>query len=152
MADRQELFTPREAALFMRYKETTLGIWRSNAEGPAYLKLGHAIRYRRRDLEEWLYGGSDVRRKIEETAQCHVEKRRNAKRPRGRAAVEWRKRQLAAEPHCRDCRDRGYATPAEEVDHIVPLEDGGTNHDENLRSLCRACHRARTKERWDKKR
>ena len=30
-----------------------------------------------------------------------------------------------------------------EVDHIVPLAAGGSNHPDNLRTLCRACHRQR---------
>lgn len=30
-----------------------------------------------------------------------------------------------------------------EIDHIVPLEQGGTNAESNLRVLCSACHRAR---------
>lgn len=32
---------------------------------------------------------------------------------------------------------------ASEVDHIVPLVDGGTDHPSNLRSLCRDCHASR---------
>jgi 5-methylcytosine-specific restriction endonuclease McrA len=27
-----------------------------------------------------------------------------------------------------------------EVNHIVPLEQGGTNHESNLEALCRTCH------------
>lgn len=30
--------------------------------------------------------------------------------------------------------------PAEEVHHIVPLNDGGTHARSNLVSLCRSCH------------
>ena len=30
-----------------------------------------------------------------------------------------------------------------EVDHIIPLADGGGNDDNNLRTLCNECHRAR---------
>lgn len=32
-----------------------------------------------------------------------------------------------------------------EMDHAVPLVEGGSNRVENLRVLCRACHRAETK-------
>jgi hypothetical protein len=28
-----------------------------------------------------------------------------------------------------------------EIDHIVRLEDGGSDDDENLRPVCRECHR-----------
>ena len=32
----------------------TWACWRARGEGPAYLKLGRLIRYRRRDVEMWL--------------------------------------------------------------------------------------------------
>jgi 5-methylcytosine-specific restriction protein A len=35
-------------------------------------------------------------------------------------------------------------TPADEVDHIVPLELGGSDSDANKQSLCRECHAAKT--------
>ena len=31
------------------------------------------------------------------------------------------------------------------VDHVVPLEDGGADHDANLQTLCRSCHGAKTR-------
>ena len=31
-----------------------------------------------------------------------------------------------------------------EVDHIIPLADGGTHTDTNLRSACSRCHKRRT--------
>lgn len=33
--------------------------------------------------------------------------------------------------------------PADEVDHVVPWSMGGTDDLDNLRALCRRCHRAR---------
>lgn len=36
------------------------------------------------------------------------------------------------------CRVCGQT--ASEVDHIRPVIDGGTNHPNNLRSLCHGCH------------
>lgn len=36
-----------------------------------------------------------------------------------------------------------FATQAE-VDHILPIEDGGTNHIENLQPLCPPCHRGKS--------
>ena len=39
------------------------------------------------------------------------------------------------------CAERGTARPAVDVDHILPLADGGEPYDfDNLRSLCHACH------------
>jgi len=46
---------------------------------------------------------------------------------------------LARDRHrCRLCGD-----PATEVDHIVRVIDGGTDHPSNLRALCRDCHAQR---------
>lgn len=35
---------------------------------------------------------------------------------------------------------KGRYVPVEEIHHIVPLKDGGTNEWSNLMSLCRKCH------------
>jgi 5-methylcytosine-specific restriction endonuclease McrA len=41
-------------------------------------------------------------------------------------------------------RDRGACVlcgrMATEVDHVIPVQDGGTDHPGNLRSLCEPCH------------
>lgn len=36
--------------------------------------------------------------------------------------------------------------PATEVDHITPLEQGGSNELANLQGLCYECHSAKTKQ------
>ncbi len=47
---------------------------------------------------------------------------------------------MAAEPLCKMC---GH--PADLVDHITPILDGGAVLDEeNLQSLCRTCHTTKT--------
>lgn len=61
-------------------------------------------------------------------------------RIRGRKGVALRKRRLRAEPLCRMCMEEGRVAAAEEVDHIVPLHRGGTDTDDNCRSLCREHH------------
>jgi 5-methylcytosine-specific restriction enzyme A len=69
---------------------------------------------------------------------------------RGSAAARgydraWRRVRLlvlADEPLCRFCAERGLTVPAEEVDHIEPLDlrpDLRLARD-NLRALCRRCH------------
>lgn len=35
---------------------------------------------------------------------------------------------------------------ATEVDHITPLEQGGSNDESNLQALCHDCHAAKTKQ------
>lgn len=62
----------------------------------------------------------------------------------GRKLQDWRKRILAAEPLCRHCAERGVTTAAEDVDHMVPLEFGGTYEDSNACPLCKPCHKAKT--------
>lgn len=69
-------------------------------------------------------------------------------RLRGRAAVEVRKRRLAQEPLCRDCKDRGVTTAATVPDHITPLAKGGKDTDDNIRCLCDPCHKRRTAEQF----
>ena len=55
----------------------------------------------------------------------------------------WRKiRNLyfAKHPLCEDCLERGIHVTADEVHHVIALDDGGTHHENNLRSLCQSCH------------
>ena len=52
-----------------------------------------------------------------------------------------RQRIMEREGHvCRLCQS-AFAT---EVDHVVPIEDGGTDEADNLQALCHACHAAKT--------
>ena len=69
-------------------------------------------------------------------------------RLRGRKGVEQRKRRLAQEPLCRDCRAKGHITAATVPDHIVPLAKGGPDTDDNIRCLCDPCHQVRTAEEF----
>ncbi|WP_374759703.1 HNH endonuclease signature motif containing protein [Dyadobacter chenwenxiniae] len=52
-----------------------------------------------------------------------------------------RVQQLIDFPWCQKCYERAKLTPAQEVDHIIPLEEGGEAFDpKNLKSLCKRCH------------
>lgn len=55
---------------------------------------------------------------------------------------------MAAEPVCRDCRAKGIITVAVTPDHIIPLAQGGSDDDSNIRCLCAECHDARTREQF----
>lgn len=57
-----------------------------------------------------------------------------------RAWKKIRDRHMAQYPLCEMCKKQGRLTPAEEVHHIIPLPRGGTHDDDNLMSLCKACH------------
>ena len=58
---------------------------------------------------------------------------------------QWRKKQaeyLEKNPHCVVC-----GSLASNVDHIIPVRFGGTDDDENLRSMCHSCHSRHTSKR-----
>lgn len=71
----------------------------------------------------------------------------------GRKLQALRARILQQDPRCRPCMEAGRLSVAEHVDHIVPLEHGGTYDDHNLQPICAACHKAKTaRERgWTRK-
>lgn len=61
---------------------------------------------------------------------------------------EFRAQQLRDEPKCRRCD-----VDATEVDHILPLSEGGSKWDKaNVQSLCQDCHGAKTLEDRRRKR
>jgi 5-methylcytosine-specific restriction protein A len=55
---------------------------------------------------------------------------------------------LDAEPLCRACSTEAHPIGATDVDHIVPIRDGGTHEMANLQPLCGLCHRRKTAHEW----
>lgn len=54
MQDHQrEFFTTSQAADYLNLSRFTLAAWRKDDRGPAYVRLGVAVRYRRADLDAW---------------------------------------------------------------------------------------------------
>ena len=47
---------------------------------------------------------------------------------------------------CVMCKERGLVVMAEEVDHIIPIADGGPDTMDNKQALCKTCHKAKTVE------
>lgn len=45
---------------------------------------------------------------------------------------------------CEDCKRLGRVRPAHEVDHVVPLAQGGTDSLSNLAAINHDCHRVKT--------
>ena len=57
-----------------------------------------------------------------------------------------RRAKLAANPLCELCFAKGIIEVAQEVDHIKPIEEGGSATDmDNLMSLSKSCHSKKTR-------
>ena len=57
-------------------------------------------------------------------------------------------------PSVQALQNSGRVAPPQEVDHIIPLEQGGTHDETNLQALCKPCHSAKTARedgRWDRR-
>lgn len=50
---------------------------------------------------------------------------------------------------CEKCGKRGIRL---ELDHIIPIKEGGTNEEENLQLLCRPCHLKKTHQEMENRR
>lgn len=60
---------------------------------------------------------------------------------------------LRCGPVCWGCKGNGLIRRATEVDHIVPIAEGGSpTEPENLQSLCKPCHSAKTRTEMNKNR
>ena len=49
-----EYLTTVQAATYLALSRQQLEIWRSKGGGPQYVKLGHAVRYKRSALDEYM--------------------------------------------------------------------------------------------------
>jgi len=58
----------------------------------------------------------------------------------GRAWKRIRDRYISKHPLCEQCEEDEVLTPAQEVHHIIPLSEGGTHDEGNLKALCSSCH------------
>ena len=63
-------------------------------------------------------------------------------RMRGRSWMEVRRQVLVRDGFA--CRACGYVSVRNQVDHIVPLERGGSHGMQNLQTMCKECHEAKT--------
>lgn len=65
-------------------------------------------------------------------------------RVRGRTWMETRQRVALAHGYlCVDC-GRVWRSDKDQIDHDIPLEQGGSNDDANLRPRCDDCHKAKS--------
>ena len=56
---------PREAAEYLRSSTSTLAKARMKKQGPVYVRIGRAVRYRQSDLDAWM--SASVARRPEKT-------------------------------------------------------------------------------------
>ena len=68
----------------------------------------------------------------------------NDGRVRGGRGVRLRAEFLRLNPLCKHCDEKGITRLAEQVDHVIPLEQGGEDKDNNKQALCVPCHAAKT--------
>jgi 5-methylcytosine-specific restriction enzyme A len=45
---------------------------------------------------------------------------------------------------CQPCKRAGRPRTGSEVDHVVPLSEGGSNDPANLQTICTPCHESKT--------
>lgn len=57
------LMEPDALAAELHVSEKTLAKWRSESRGPAFVKVGGKPHYNRVDVERWIAGGGERRRK-----------------------------------------------------------------------------------------
>lgn len=69
---------------------------------------------------------------------------RKPERIRGWRLQQRRAAYFAEHPLCRLCERAGVVRLATELDHVIPLEQGGADDWSNLQGLCHDCHAAKT--------
>jgi 5-methylcytosine-specific restriction endonuclease McrA len=77
-----------------------------------------------------------------------MEGARPTKEVRHYHTTDWRARRhrilLRDAYRCGECK-RVVSGREAHVDHLLPLEDGGTDADSNLRTMCERCHGRKTR-------
>ncbi len=53
-ADPDALLTESQASEFLQISVRTLQAWRLRGGGPSFVKCGRSVRYRRRDVIQWM--------------------------------------------------------------------------------------------------
>ncbi len=78
-----------------------------------------------------------------------ADKKRGSRHERGYGTAWTKQRARILERDaglCQGCAALDRVTLAREVDHRIPKAEGGTDDDDNLQSICRACHLTKTQE------
>jgi 5-methylcytosine-specific restriction protein A len=67
-------------------------------------------------------------------------------RIRGNSLYAIRRKHFTQHPLCVTCEAEGRTSLATELDHIIPLWEGGHESEANRQGLCTECHKAKTAE------
>jgi len=102
----------------------------------------------------------------DKTGFCPEHRRESYRRQKQNVSIDYKERnrfyqrkpwklaraeRLSIEPLCRSCRAVSKLVAATVVDHIIAIEDGGAELDQdNLQSLCIDCHNSKTARGWVK--
>lgn len=62
------------------------------------------------------------------------------KRVTGRRLQAMRAELFEREPLCAECKRNGIVRLASQRDHVLSLEEGGTDTEDNTQGLCQECH------------
>jgi 5-methylcytosine-specific restriction protein A len=62
----------------------------------------------------------------------------------GRKLQAIRRRHLQQQPLCVECKKNGRTSAATQIDHVIPLWNGGADDECNRQGLCDACHDKKT--------
>lgn len=88
-------------------------------------------------------------RPMPQLAPVHVAQAPQENYGKGRGGRPWRRKRDAVMQRdkylCQPCRHAGRIAQADEVDHIVPQAEGGTDTMDNLQAICIRCHDVKTK-------
>ncbi len=68
------------------------------------------------------------------------------KRVTGRPLQRLRAQLFARQPLCVVCLAAGRVRASEVRDHIVPLAEGGSDTEDNVRGICVDCHKVKTQQ------
>ena len=68
MESNSQLLTRVQAAQYLNLKKSTLDAWATRGGGPAFVKFGRYVRYRKQDLDAFVEG-----RLVSSTSQYHAE-------------------------------------------------------------------------------
>ena len=55
MTCQSDLLTTEDVAELLQLSPYSLMVWRSRGQGPAYVKVGRLVRYKRADVEAWIH-------------------------------------------------------------------------------------------------